>query len=85
MRKINTVAIIGGGVSGLSAGGLLARKGWKVKLFEANGKLGGSCANTNLGGTLFTMVLCIWHSLGFWSRYLRDWGLTALRSCPYGK
>jgi len=53
MSKINTVAIIGGGVSGLSAGGLLARKGLKVKLFEVNDKLGGSCANTNLGGYTF--------------------------------
>lgn len=53
MSKGNTVAIIGGGVSGLAAGGLLARKGLKVKLFEANDKLGGSCANTNLGGYTF--------------------------------
>jgi phytoene desaturase len=53
MSKINTVAIIGGGVSGLSAAGLLAKKGLKVKLFEANDKLGGSCANTNLGGYTF--------------------------------
>jgi phytoene dehydrogenase-like protein len=53
MRRINSVAIIGGGVSGLSAGGLLARKGLKVKLFEANDKLGGLCANTNLSGYTF--------------------------------
>ncbi len=53
MSKINTVAIIGGGVSGLSAGGLLSRKGLRVKLFEANAKLGGSCANTSLGGYTF--------------------------------
>ena len=53
MSKRITVAIIGGGVSGLSAGGLLAQKGLKVKLFEANDKLGGSCANTNLGGYAF--------------------------------
>lgn len=53
MSKMKTVAIIGGGVSGLSAGGLLARKGLKVKLFEANDKLGGSCANTNISGYTF--------------------------------
>src|SRR5574342_450227 len=53
MSKINTVAIIGGGVSGLSAGGLLSRKGLRVKLFEANDKLGGSCANTEIGGYIF--------------------------------
>ena len=53
MSKINTVAIIGGGVSGLSAGGLLSRKGIKVRLFEANEKLGGSCANTDIGGYTF--------------------------------
>ena len=53
MRKINTVAIIGGGVSGLSAGGLLARKGMKVKLFEANEKLGGCSANTETNGFTF--------------------------------
>lgn len=53
MSKINTVAIIGGGVSGLSAGGLLSRKGLRVKLFEANDKLGGCCANTDIGGYTF--------------------------------
>ena len=53
MSKINTVAIIGGGVAGLAAGGLLSRRGLKVKLFEANGKLGGCCANTNLEGYTF--------------------------------
>ena len=53
MGKINTVAIIGGGVSGLSAGGLLSRKGLKVKLFEANEKLGGCTASTEIGGFTF--------------------------------
>lgn len=53
MSKTNTVAIIGGGVAGLSAGGLLSRKGWQVKLFEANDKLGGCCANTYIDGYTF--------------------------------
>lgn len=53
MRKMKTVAIIGGGVSGLAAGGLLSRNGIRVKLFEANPKLGGCCANTCIGGYTF--------------------------------
>jgi phytoene dehydrogenase-like protein len=51
--KIKTVGVIGGGVSGLAAGGLLSREGVKVKLFEASDKLGGCCANTILGGYTF--------------------------------
>jgi len=39
------VAIIGGGVSGLAAGVALARQGVRVKLFEANAKVGG-CYDT---------------------------------------
>ena len=53
MSKTKTVAIIGGGVSGLSAGGLLSRRGFKVKLFEANNKTGGCCASTVINGYLF--------------------------------
>jgi phytoene desaturase len=53
MRKMKTVAIIGGGVSGLAAGGLLSRNGIRVRLFEANHKLGGCCANTYMGGYTF--------------------------------
>lgn len=53
MRKMKTVAIIGGGVSGLVAGGLLSRNGIRVRLFEANPKLGGCCANTYMGGYTF--------------------------------
>jgi phytoene desaturase len=53
MTSIKTVGIIGGGVAGLAAGGLLARVGVKVKLFEANGKIGGCCSTTNIGGYTF--------------------------------
>ncbi len=53
MPKTRTVGIIGGGVSGLSAGALLSRQGIRVKLFEANDKLGGCCANTEIQGYTF--------------------------------
>ncbi len=53
MTSIQSVGIIGGGVSGLAAGGLLARMGIKVRLFEANPKIGGCCSTTNIGGYTF--------------------------------
>jgi phytoene desaturase len=53
VMEIKTVGIIGGGLSGLSAAVYLARKGLHVKLFEANGKLGGCCSTTNLQGYTF--------------------------------
>ncbi len=62
LGKIKTVGIIGGGVSGLSAGGLLARHGVRVKLFEANDKLGGLCATTKIKGYTFNdgaIYLCL--------------------------
>jgi phytoene desaturase len=53
MKHIKKVIIIGGGVSGLAAGGLLARRGLNVKLLEANNKLGGCCASTEIDGYSF--------------------------------
>jgi phytoene desaturase len=53
MREVKTIAIIGGGLSGLAAGVALSRQGFRVKLFEANEKLGGCCANTRLKGYAF--------------------------------
>lgn len=53
MRKSKTVAIIGGGLAGLSAARLLCLKGMVVKLLEANDKVGGCCAATHLDGYTF--------------------------------
>jgi phytoene desaturase len=53
MKHLKKVILIGGGVSGLAAGGLLARRGLNVKLLEANNKLGGCCASTEIDGYSF--------------------------------
>lgn len=53
MTRARTVAIVGGGVAGLAAGIVLARRGVRVRLFEANAKVGGCCANTRVDGFTF--------------------------------
>jgi phytoene desaturase len=53
MAANKTVAIIGGGMSGLAAAKLLCARDVKVRLFEANGKVGGCCATTRLGDYTF--------------------------------
>ncbi|PKN84061.1 MAG: amine oxidase [Chloroflexi bacterium HGW-Chloroflexi-8] len=45
-RKSKTVAIVGAGISGLTAAYDLARKGWGVVLFEASGQIGGGLWQT---------------------------------------
>jgi glutamate synthase (NADPH/NADH) small chain len=45
-RKAKTVAVIGGGISGLTVAHDLARKGWGVVIFEAGERLGGGLWQT---------------------------------------
>jgi NADPH-dependent glutamate synthase beta subunit-like oxidoreductase len=45
-RKPKTVAVIGGGISGLTVAHDLARKGWGVVIFEASDRLGGGLWKT---------------------------------------
>ncbi len=53
MTSDRTFAIVGGGVAGLAAGVLLARRGARVRLFEAREKIGGCCASTRADGYTF--------------------------------
>ncbi|HSB88956.1 MAG TPA: NAD(P)/FAD-dependent oxidoreductase [Anaerolineales bacterium] len=48
-----TVAVIGGGVAGLTAGSYLARHGWSVKVFEAAPTPGGSSGDARADGFTF--------------------------------
>jgi glutamate synthase (NADPH/NADH) small chain len=45
-RKPKKVAVIGGGISGLTAAYDLARKGWGVAIYEARDRLGGELWKT---------------------------------------
>jgi phytoene desaturase len=53
MSDRKTVAIIGAGMAGLAAALRLCAEGVAVHLFEANGKVGGCCATTRVGGYTF--------------------------------
>jgi phytoene desaturase len=52
-NRDKSVAVIGGGVAGLAAGLRLAKRGVRVRLFEARPKLGGCCATTTISGYTF--------------------------------
>ncbi len=49
------VAIIGGGIGGLATACLLAKKGFKVQLFEKNDKVGGVANQFEAQGFTFDM------------------------------
>lgn len=53
MTANTTVAIIGAGMAGLAAARRLRAEGVAVRLFEANGKVGGCCATTRVGDYTF--------------------------------
>ena len=55
MSKAGTVAVIGGGLAGLSAACTLAARGWKVRVFERNNWLGGKAAELKQDGFRFDM------------------------------
>jgi len=60
MNADKKIIIIGGGLAGLTAGALLAKKGLQVQLFEARDKTGGCCATTSVDGFTFNDgALCL--------------------------
>jgi zeta-carotene desaturase len=54
----STVAIVGGGLAGLAAGGALAEAGYQVELFERRPYLGGRASSYELPGTAEVVDNC---------------------------
>ena len=50
MLQNNTVAVIGGGVSGLTAGIYAMQAGFQAEIYEMNPMLGGECTGWNRQG-----------------------------------
>lgn len=57
MKDLYDIAVIGAGIGGLTAGALLAHKGYSVAVFEAGKKPGGYCTSFRRGGYTFDSVL----------------------------
>ena len=64
MSKEYDVIIIGGGVSGLHAGAILAKNNYKVCVLEKHSKLGGGLHNFSRNGTIYETGIHYTSSLG---------------------
>jgi hypothetical protein len=70
------VAIIGGGISGLTAALRLSQRGFAVSLFEAKPELGGNMSSTDVGGIehdVYPHMFCDWYA-NFWEIFETDLG-----------
>lgn len=61
---VKTVLIVGGGLSGLTCGALLAKKGFKIKVIDAQQKMGGSCGIFKRKGTIFEQGAAMIYGFG---------------------
>lgn len=71
-RRQGRVAVLGGGISGLTAAHDLARKGYQVTIFEAGGQLGGSIWRADprdLPPEVIEADLAVIHELGIQVEY----------------
>lgn len=70
------VAVIGGGIAGMTAALRLAQRGFAVTLYEASSVLGGNLASVPVGGMprdVYPHMFCDWY-LNFWDIVERDLG-----------
>src|SRR5687768_3957361 len=78
------VAIVGGGVAGLTAASYLARGGRTVALFERGAALGGRAATADHDGFLFNRGAHALYTGGAASAVLRELGVSYRASVPTG-
>ena len=76
------VAIVGGGIAGLTAASYLARAGRSVALFERSATLGGRAATTDHDGFLFNRGAHALYTGGAASEVLRELGVTYEAGIP---
>jgi phytoene desaturase len=70
---MRSAVVVGGGLGGLAAAGLLGRAGLRVTLLEATPDLGGKSRRISLTGQRIDTGPEILTFLGIWEEYLRRW------------